>query len=317
MTNQDHTKKQIVSARKELRLIINKIDNLGITSRAFVSWHANSQLRGNSFGKFTINRKHFWGLALCMWIIYYMMKNYIESTNYKKCLIETPGIFQKIFRPAEDCSMCADVQQVEKIFNVDPNEFEELYAYSGRPVVVTDATKNWKAMTEFSYLFFKNLYLGQSANCQFFPYKTEFKNLQDVFNMSDNRALLKPGTDPWYVGWSNCDEQIGMTLRQYYHRPYFLPTTAENEKTDWIFMGSPGYGAPMHVDDVDYPSWQAQIKGSKLWILEPPRECHYQCNKLQVIVEPGDIIILDTNRWYHQTKIIPNDLSITIGAEYD
>lgn len=38
-----------------------------------------------------------------------------------------------------------------------------------------------------------------------------------------------------------------MTLRQYYHRPYFLPTTAENEKTDWIFMGSPGYGAPMHV----------------------------------------------------------------------
>lgn len=56
-------------------------------------------------------------------------------------------------------------------------------------------------MTEFSYSFFKNLYLGQSANCQFFPYKTEFKNLQDVFNMSDNRALLKPGTDPWYVGW--------------------------------------------------------------------------------------------------------------------
>lgn len=84
MTNQDHTKKQIVSARKELRLIINKIDNLGITSRAFVSWHAHSQLRGTFFGKFTINRKHFWGLALCTWIIYYMMKNYIESTSYKK-----------------------------------------------------------------------------------------------------------------------------------------------------------------------------------------------------------------------------------------
>lgn len=79
-------------------------------------------------------------------------------------------------------------------------------------------------------------------------------------------------------------------------------------------MGSPGYGAPMHVslpyppynngifffklinyllidevDDVDYPSWQAQIRGSKKWILEPPRECHYACSRLEVTVDPGEI----------------------------
>lgn len=46
---------------------------------------------------------------------------------------------------------------------------------------------------------------------------------------------------------SNCDEEIGSLLRQHYQRPYFLPVTAETEKTDWIFMGSHGYGAPMHV----------------------------------------------------------------------
>ena len=40
---------------------------------------------------------------------------------------------------------------------------------------------------------------------------------------------------------------VGATLRQHYQRPYFLPDTAESEKTDWLFMGSPGYGAPMHV----------------------------------------------------------------------
>lgn len=43
------------------------------------------------------------------------------------------------------------------------------------------------------------------------------------------------------------------------------------------------------VDDVEHPSWQAQIKGEKLWILEPPRECHYTCKKLEVIVHPGEI----------------------------
>lgn len=28
-------------------------------------------------------------------------------------------------------------------------------------------------------------------------------------------------------------------------------------------------------------------------------------------------VILDTNIWYHSTKIIGKDMSITIGSEYD
>ena len=43
------------------------------------------------------------------------------------------------------------------------------------------------------------------------------------------------------------------------------------------------------VDDVEYPSWQAQIRGHKTWILEPPRECHYSCDRLEVTVNPGEI----------------------------
>lgn len=46
---------------------------------------------------------------------------------------------------------------------------------------------------------------------------------------------------------SNCNEEIGSILREHYDNPYFLPETAESEKTDWIFMGSSGYGAHMHV----------------------------------------------------------------------
>lgn len=29
------------------------------------------------------------------------------------------------------------------------------------------------------------------------------------------------------------------------------------------------------------------------------------------------IVVIDTNRWYHKTEILPGDISITIGAEYD
>lgn len=54
-------------------------------------------------------------------------------------------------------------------------------------------------------------------------------------------------------------------------------------------MGGPGNGAHMHVDNVVYPSWQAQLSGTKLWTLMPPPECIYHCRKHHVTVHPGQI----------------------------
>lgn len=69
--------------------------------------------------------------------------------------------------------------------------------------MVTDAAANWTAMEIFSFAFLKDLYQDRHdvEDCQFFPYKTEFKSLRDVFNMSTSRALMKAGSKPWYVGW--------------------------------------------------------------------------------------------------------------------
>ena len=67
---------------------------------------------------------------------------------------------------------------------------------------------------------------------------------------------------PWYIGWANCDEEAGEILREFYQRPDFLPPDSESGRRDWIFMGTPGYGAPYHIDNVKYPSWQAQVKGN-------------------------------------------------------
>lgn len=29
------------------------------------------------------------------------------------------------------------------------------------------------------------------------------------------------------------------------------------------------------------------------------------------------VVIVDTNQWFHKTEVLPGDISITIGAEYD
>lgn len=103
----------------------------------------------------------------------------------------------------------------------------------------------------------------------------------------------------------------------------------------------------LQIDNVYLPSWQAQIKGIKRWTIETPTECLYKCQeKYEVDMFPGDIsilnklliflfekcfiimffilyfkfcvlVVLDTNLWYHATEVLSDEISITIGAEYD
>lgn len=156
------------------------------------------------------------------------------------------------FRPLQSCVFCRDVKEIPIVTNLSPEDFERRFAYSGAPVIVKDATQNWTATEVFTYDYFRNLYLNafdysSKANCQFFPYKTEFKSLQEAFRMDEARARYEKGQKPWYFGWSNCDQEIGQELRKHYGRPYFLPTLSENNAVDWIFMGGSGFGAHMHV----------------------------------------------------------------------
>jgi len=84
--------------------------------------------------------------------------------------------------------------------------------------------------------------------------------LPQVFDMEASRWQMKGRYDPWYIGWANCDDEAGKILRDYYRRPDFLPDDSESGRRDWIFMGTPGFGAPYHLDNVKYPSWQAQVR---------------------------------------------------------
>ena len=259
-----------------------------------------------------------------MTVINYMAEKAFGIELVKEtCLVAALETYLDFFRPPVNCSVCKDVDTVDVVTNLTKEEFVQKYAYTGRPVLIRNGSKRWSALSHFSFKFFKNIYPENSPvlesvdkDCQFFPYRTNFESLGEVFNMSESMAKMEG--DPWYIGWSNCDSSAANVLRKYYQKPYFLPDDSESSRTDWIFMGCPGYGAHLHIDAVGKPSWQAQIKGTKQWILEPPPECYFQCRPKHVVtVEPGDIIVLDTNRWFHQTDIIGSDMSITIGSEYD
>lgn len=56
-----------------------------------------------------------------------------------------PDEMSKAFRPPTDCEFCRNVDNFDVVSGISPSEFEGKYAYSGRPVKVSDGADNWTA----------------------------------------------------------------------------------------------------------------------------------------------------------------------------
>ena len=122
---------------------------------------------------------------------YMMLK--IRGYDYdgdNDCIVERKdnGQFDRC-RPLIECKMCSNVSQIDVIDVNDINTdiFVEKYAYTGRPLLVKNATYDWKAMNSFNFEFFRGLYEdlqspvldNEEEGCQFFAWNfKEFKNLQ-------------------------------------------------------------------------------------------------------------------------------------------
>eukprot|EP00794_Sanderia_malayensis_P009011 gene9011-9975_t len=264
-----------------------------------------------------------YGLVLSAFLTSKIGGDLLDGVNNAFCFVDHTLLSMEFGRPVTNCSFCKDLFEVPKLSEISRDLFTKQYAYSGIPLVVTNATSNWTAFEVFNFKFLKKLYKMRTSDsnsdvnegCQFFPYLTNFKTLKDVFEMSEKRASLTE--DQWYVGWSNCDYKVMNVIRKHYERPSFIPVDSESSQLDWIFVGGHGKGAQMHIDFVDRPSWQAQISGMKTWTLIPTPECENICHEMSVTIKKGEILAIDTNQWYHSTYIHPGNMSITIGSEYD
>ena len=106
-----------------------------------------------------------------------------------------------------DCTFCEGVTYAPRLSNLTVEEFVERYAYTTRPIIVTDATELWTAKDVFSYEYFKELYVKNKLSLeadvegyQFFGYSSMLETLNDFFNMSKERVQLQ-GNKRWYIGW--------------------------------------------------------------------------------------------------------------------
>ena len=108
--------------------------------------------------------------------------------------------------PVTDCSFCAGITEAPRLKNLSMDDFVRKYAYTGVPIVVTDATDGWKARKLFTYNYFKNLYADNPKSLvedtkegQFFMYRSDLEDLYDLFTLPEERAALRG--KKWYIGW--------------------------------------------------------------------------------------------------------------------
>lgn len=263
--------------------------------------------------------KIFWTSVIYFTVFTYLFFHHIYNSKKSRAEFfeESCG---EIFRPPMACEVCRQLKAVPEVTNLSREDFRHKYAFTGVPVVIRGAVPAIKGV---SFNHFKNEYRKNpqalediDEECQFFGYSTTFETLSEVFKMNSKRAKLMKGQKPWYIGWSSCTDASRAVTSKIYTKPDFLPQLDAEKKTDWVFMGGAGHGAPIHIDYVSYPSWQAQLTGRKTWRFIPSYECESVCQTLEVTVNTGDVITLDTNMWFHTTQILPGSISVTIGSEY-
>lgn len=139
--------------------------------------------------------------------LYRFAQNYVLDFDMEKdmCLFPYPEIILDMFRPPVNCSVCKDVHIVDRVSSLTKEDFVRKYAYTARPVVITDGAKDWTAPQYFSFNYFKSIYgpespvMTEDERCQFFGYQTNFRSLGEVFNMSEKDANMEG--KPWYIGW--------------------------------------------------------------------------------------------------------------------
>ncbi|KAL4707626.1 hypothetical protein ACJJTC_014731 [Scirpophaga incertulas] len=195
--------KVIKTAESKIQKILNKIDTHNL-SNSFVSKLnvKDKKKKHNNLSGTKIST----GIAVFILLVGGAAKWLYHDLSSQRCLLEVPSASKALFRPPEQCGACAAVERALRLANVSARDFEQRYAYSATPVIVTDATDGWRAIKEFDFKFFADFYrtnkMGAQINdCFFFAYKSGFASLDEVFAMDEARANLSGA--PWYECRSN------------------------------------------------------------------------------------------------------------------
>lgn len=160
-------------------------------------------------------------------------------------------------------------------------EFRRDFKARRRPVVLTDATADWRAHSKWGFDFFRREYSDTSVTVS--RYDGQWYRASDASQMRLGQfidGLLSKDwrSFPFYIRdyWGLFEahpELLGDCKPPAYFFDWFerLPRFMRRPGPRF-FMGPKGAITPLHVDIWSTHAWLTQIEGRKRWILIPPKQ---------------------------------------------
>jgi hypothetical protein len=169
-----------------------------------------------------------------------------------------------------------EVAGVDKRTNLSQEEFINEYVKKSRPVVLTDAAKDWKAMKKFTPAWFKKHYSHINKNINGVNY-----NMGDFIDMMLTSSAENPAPYPYNFNVEKVfpelmqdflPEIIYGKIDRINHK--LMPKKLLQGTTVYeIFLGGKGSSFPyLHFDALFMHTQITQVYGSKDFIMYPPEQ---------------------------------------------
>lgn len=238
------------------------------------------------------------------------------------------------------------IDSIERRSNLSYEEFVQEYASVGKPVIITDVVKNWKAFTKWNLDFFRSKYGSVNVGVQDYNPESEFTRYERTYESmriddyidymtsgAGNKLLYLTGLCVYDHSelWEDCEEPI--YFNNWYTKMPLELLKKHFRYTYEVFMGFKDTSVGLHYDLHYDATWVAVISGRKKVILFPPDQGKYlyegrvncfkpnlekfplyaKAKSVECILNQGEILRIPPN-WWHQLKNLEDTIALAIGT---
>jgi hypothetical protein len=238
---------------------------------------------------------------------------------------------------------------IARVRGIGRREFYREFIKGDRPVILEGAIGDWRALTDWTWDFFRTKY-GQTkvtcGRCFDKSWKTTFAEYFDYVERLKRGQTDEPEHGPpyymegWYFRRVAPELDRDWSMPEVFGTDWFeyLPDKWDPKGTG-ILIGPAGCFTKLHYDLMGTHSWNAQLQGVKRWILAAPGQTdaiywdtrqgpgYYPGTDLDApdleryprladvryyegIVRPGEMIFFPA-RWLHQVTTLEDSVSLT------
>ncbi|MEH2178699.1 cupin-like domain-containing protein [Nostoc sp.] len=228
------------------------------------------------------------------------------------------------------------ISVVDRRSNLSYDDFLQEYASVGKPVIITDAMKDWAAMKKWTFDFFKSECGGIECVVKKDNMKTEaVMTIADYIDYitvsnSDRRLYLAN----WFISYH---PKLLEDFKEPIYFPNWLQRLPRNLLRKYeldnpeLFIGHKDTSVGFHKDPNNGSAWLGMIRGSKQIVLFTPDQeeflydgrvnvfnpdldkfpMYVKTTPVEVILKSGEILYIPPNWWHHVKNL---EDSIALGS---